>query len=438
MAYNPLNPYQPINSTNYEHASDPAVNDIHQAMDYDPYGRPVLRIDNTTVQHTSKNRVKSSDQEIMYFNTYQYTTDTNVWDDAITGTAAANFNSYTGNVELTVGSAAGDQIIRQSRRIIRYIPGRQSEITFAVKFEAPVLGVRKRLGLFDAEDGFYFEDGGDMNYYMVIRRNTPSGVQEDRIARQDWNVDRLDGTGPSGITADPTKQQMVCMEYEWYGAGQVEINWIYNNNKYPIHRYNTANELDRTWCSTPFLPVRYEVTNVTGAAGTHRLHLGSTSILAEGLSTLIGREVNANSPITGKTTAAANTFYPILSIRLKSNRLRGVVIPIDLQAATIDNTTIFYRLVLNPTLTNANWTSVSTESFVEYDVSATATTGGQIWKTGFLSSGNQGDLMHFDPKTNPQLGRSAMGTVSDILTIEIACTQANKAAFASMNWIELR
>ncbi len=31
-----------------------------------------------------------------------------------------------------------------------------------------------------------------------------------------------------------------------------------------------------------------------------------------------------------------------------------------------------------------------------------------------------------------------MGTVSDILTVEIASINANKAGFASINWLEVR
>ncbi len=407
-------------------------------MDYDPYGAPILRIDNTTVQKTSKNRMKVSPYEIASFNSYQYTKDTDIWDESTSGTASSTVNTYMGMIEMTVGGTAGDEIIRQTRRVQRYIPGRQNEISMSVIFGTPALGIRRRYGLFDTDNGAYFEDGGDGTYYVVCRRNTASGVVEERVARADWNVDRLDGTGASGITADSTKIHLMVIEYEWYGAGQVEFKFIVNNNAYPIHQFNHGNRSSEPWSAPPFLPVRAELTNVAGTAGTHTFYTGSFSALIEGDVGPLGVESNAATPITGRTLTTANIFYPVLSIRLKSDRLQGVVLPFDLQAATLDNTQIFYRLVLNAVLTGADWQPTSAEGFVEYDASATAQTNGRILKTGFIGTYQQGIAVKFDDRTTNQLGRSSMGTVSDILTVEIASVGANKAAFASINWLEVR
>jgi hypothetical protein len=426
------------NSTNYFHSFEPNTNDLVHAMDYDPYGAPVLRIDNTTAQHTSKNRAKVSNYEIIGFNSYQYSKDTDIWDETTTGTASSTLNTYYGMIDMAVGGTAGDQIIRQTRRVIRYIPGRQSEVAMGVIFGAPTTGIRRRFGIFDDFNGAYFEDGGDGTYYVVCRRNTPAGVVEERVARADWNVDRLDGVGASGITANPMAVQLMVIEYEWYGAGQVEFKFVINNNAYPIHQFNHGNVSLQPWSAPPFLPVRAELTNVAGTAGSHTFYVGSASILSEGTVGPLGVDSNVATPVAGRPLAVANTFYPVLSIRLKSDKLAGVVLPVDFQAATLDNTQIFYRLVLNPVLTNANWQSVSAEGFVEYDVSATAQTNGRILNTGFLGTYQQGLTVRLDPRAINQLGRRSMGTVSDILTVEIASVNANKAGFASLNWIEVR
>jgi hypothetical protein len=205
-----------------------------------------------------------------------------------------------------------------------------------------------------------------------------------------------------------------------------------------VHQFNHANRSSEPWSAPPFLPVRAEITNVAGTAGSHKFFTGSFSVLIEGEVGPLGVESNAATPITGRTLTAANTFYPVLSIRLKSDRLQGVVLPFDIQAATLDNTQIFYRLVLNPILTGASWQSVTAEGFTEYDVSATAQSNGRILKTGFIGTYQQGIAVKFDNRTTNQLGRSSMGTVSDILTVEIAAVVANKSAFASINWIEVR
>ena len=308
-----LNP----NSTNYTHSSEPNTNDLVQAMTYDPYGQPVLRIDDTTKQHTSKNRVKVSTNEITDFATYTNGKDADIWDEEITGTASAAHDLYLAMVVLQVGSTAGDSIKRQTKRVQRYLPGRQSEMSMVYRWDPVSEGVRRRVGIFDEENGAYFENDGT-TFNVVIRRNTSGGIVETRVARENWSDDKMDGTGPSGITLDPTKIQQMVIEYEWYGAGQVEFKFIIDNNSYPLHKFNHANRIETTWSGNAALPVRVELTNVTGVAGPHYFYQGSHSFQSESTTTLLGRQKSQSSTIAGKTLQSANTFYPMVAIRLKS------------------------------------------------------------------------------------------------------------------------
>lgn len=403
-----------------------------------PWGNKVLQVDDDTVQHTSKNRRKISSYEIISFNTFQHGDDPEIWDTAITGSSIALFDPYMGMMNLQVGGNTGDQVIRQTRRVVRYIPGRSNEISMAVKFTTPTTGVRRRFGVFDEFNGAFFEDGGDGNYYVVCRRNSSSGVIETKIPRFNWNIDKLDGTGPTGIVADPTKMQLMVIEYEWYGTGQVEFKFIIDNNAIAIHRFNHANISETAWSSTPFLPVRAEITNFGGVPGPHSFYVGSTSVLAEGDVGPIGIEYNVASPITGKSAGQSNNFVPVISIRMQSDKLDSCIIPVDFQAATLDNTGLFYRIVLNSVLTNAVWNPVGNNSFCEYDIAATAQTNGKLLKSGYISPTSQGTVYKFTEKILNQLGRKNMGTVSDVLTIEVATVNSNKSVFGTLNWVEVR
>lgn len=406
-----------------------------------PWGRTVVTVDDDTVQHTSKNRRKVSTFEVTDFVTFKTGKDTRIWDEKTTGTASSTHEPYLGMVRLEVGSDAGDEVIRQTKRVQRYIPGRQSEVSMAVIFGTPTTGVRRRFGLFDENDGAYFEDGGNGIYYVVTRRNTAGGVVEDRVARENWNVDKLDGTGPTGIVVDPDNVQLICIEYEWYGAGQVEFNFIIGNNKIPVHQFNHANNIPDTWSSTATLPVRIELTNVTGAAGTHTFYQGSHSFATEGTTTLLGRQRNISSDITGKTLTDANTFYPVVAIRLKSNSLNSVVIPDVFSGATLDNTNVFIRILEDVTLTGGTWVSYSAESPVEYNITATSFTGGEVVDTKFISSGNMGESTGFPERSITQIQRkttTTLGDTSTVFLIAIASTGSNKAGWASLGWIEVR
>jgi len=432
-----LNP----NSTNYVHSHEPSTNDLVQAMTYDPYGQPVLRIDDTTKQHTSKNRVKVSGHDITDFSTYTFSKNELNWDEQVTGTGSVVHVPEYGMVKFEVGPNAGDEVIRQTKRVQRYIPGRSAEVAMSVIFGTPTTGIRKRIGLFDNTDGVYFEDGGDGTYYVATRRKVGASFVDTRVAREDWNYDKLDGTGPSGIVADPTALHHIVIEYEWYGAGQVEFKYIIDNNSFPVHRFNHANHQAYPWASTASLPVRCELTNVAGTAGTHEFYQGSHSFATEGNTELLGRQNSISNTITGKTLTAANTFYPVVALRLKTTALNSVVLPDSFSGATLDNTNVFIRLVEGANVTGGTWVSYSDDSPVEYNITATGYTNGIPIETVFVSATNQGNIFRLNPRAITQIDRkttTTLGDTSDTLIVAMASTNANKAAFANLGWIEVR
>lgn len=388
-------------------------------------------------EYTSKGRLKVSNPEVIFFNTFQYGIETDVWDSFTANGGAVAFDSSTSSVDMSVSSTLNSECIRQTLNVQRYIPGRSSELTFAIKLNTPVVGIRRRFGLFDGIDGIYFEDNGG-DYACVLINSDGITPTIDRVSRDNWNGDKLNGSGASGITADPTKQQIVAIDYEWYGGGQVIFSFIINGEKRVIHTFNTGNVLAVPWCKTPFLPIRLELKNTTGIAGTHHLYQGSNSLVVEGISSRLGTLQNMITPPAGVVLTTANTFYPVLSIRLKSTMLKGVVLPISFQAATLDNTSVYYKVIRNTTL-NGTWVDMAdTNAFTQYNYTATgAISGGTVLDSGFLSPSATAAVV-LPSAANYQLGRSTLGTVSDMFTIAIAATNANKDGVASLTWIEQR
>ena len=308
-------------------------------------------------------------------------------------------------------------------------------------FGTPTTGIRRRFGMFDELNGFFFEDSGDGTYRCTLRRNTAGGVVEESFTRDQWNVDKLDGTGSSGITADPTAIQHMSIEYEWYGAGMIEWNFIIDNNKYPIHRIYHANRHDHTWAAKGALPVRIELENIGGTAGTHTFYQGSHSFATEGSTEILGRQNSISNPITGYNLTNSGTFYPVVAIRLKNTALDSVVIPDEFSASTLDNTNIFVRAIELPTITGGTWVSFGADSAVEYNITATGYSGGSILSTTFVNATNQGTVFKFPDRSLTQLLRNTtttLGDTSGVFLIAVASVNSNKDAFASLGWIEVR
>ena len=388
-------------------------------------------------QFSNSNRLKVAPYQTVFFNTFQYGKETDVWDESVTGTASAAWNQYSSNIVMQVGSTAGSKIVRQTKNVMRYIPGRGATLAFAIRLTPPVAGVRRRFGLFDENNGAYFEDNGGV-YSYVIRSNVSGTVQETRVYRDDWNGEKFDGNGWTGVTADPTKQQMISINYEWYGAGMVQFNWLMKNETIHSHTFENSNTNNGVWCGTPFLPIRLELENVTGAAGTHYLYQGSNSLIQEGEPEKLGTLLSVSNPITGTTMSSSNTYYPIISLRLKSNNLTGVMLLRSLQAATNDNTNVYWTLIQNATLTGGTWVDhPDPNSFMQYNTTQTAVSGGTTLVSGFTVSGGS-SLVTLDEKAALQLGRSSLGTVSDTYTLACASPNTNKSALAVLNWIEQR
>jgi hypothetical protein len=320
---------------------------------------------------------------------------------------------------------------------MRYIPGRGATLAFAVRLEQPKVGIRRRFGLFDENNGVYFEDDGG-TYSYVIRSSVTGITTETRVYRDDWNGEKFDGNGWTGVTADPTKQQMISINYEWYGAGIIQFAWLMKNETIASHTFDNSNTNPGVWCSTPFLPIRLEIENVTGVAGTHYLYQGSNSLIQEGEPEKLGTLLSISNPITGTTMSSANTYYPIISIRLKSNNLTGVMLLRSLQAATDDNTNVYWQLLQNATLTGGTWVNhPDPNSFMQYNITQTAVSGGSDLLSGFVINGS-GALVDLDIKAALQLGRSGIGTISDTYTLVCASPNTNKKALAVLNWIEQR
>ncbi len=87
-------------------------------------------------------------------------------------------------------------------------------------------------------------------------------IQEHRVSQDEFNLDPIDGTGPSGYNINLNKMQMVGLQYSWYGAGFVDFmvrgsegNWVF------VHRMRNNNVNDEAYMRSGNLPVRYSIEN---------------------------------------------------------------------------------------------------------------------------------------------------------------------------------
>jgi hypothetical protein len=86
-----------------------------------------------------------------------------------------------------------------------------------------------------------------------------SKTVDTKYPQSSWNIDKCDGTGPSGYNIDLTKMQMFYMDYSWYGAGF--IRWGFrgpDGNVFYCNKVINNNVNKEAYMRSGNLPARYE------------------------------------------------------------------------------------------------------------------------------------------------------------------------------------
>jgi hypothetical protein len=291
----------------------------------------------------------------------------------------------------TVATTASgtDSAILDSAERGRYQPGNEGEIGIGIRMDSATrTGSQKaEWGAFTDVDGFIF--GLDSaGFYVAVRKDST-----DLITRQaDFNVDRFDGTGPSGLTLDLLKGNIFQVDFTWYGFGNIIFHVVTAGldgiqRKYILHRFTpTAGQST----NNPNLPLRARLQN--GGTAT-----AQTMYVAGRQYSIFGR-YNPNRRSNGHflstpLTGIGTTFVPVMSFRRKTAFATVSAKSSSMEA--LANANMYWQLRLNGTLTGAVYgtpaNTTAAETCMEVDTTATAITGGQVINAGGIISASVGN-----------------------------------------------
>jgi len=214
----------------------------------DAFGR--LRVSNPLTLFDSSNRYH----------------DNGLWNTSTASGGAATFNLNQGLVDLSVNTTNGSQVLRETTKVFSYQPGKSLLILNTFVLAPAQDNLRQRVGYFGTDNGIYLqlENVATKPTISFVERSLVTGsVTETRISQAGgvygpgdtgWNVDKLDGTGPSGITLDPTQAQILFTDIEWLGVGTVRLGFVIDGNFILCHKFNHANLIASTYITTASLP----------------------------------------------------------------------------------------------------------------------------------------------------------------------------------------
>jgi hypothetical protein len=286
------------------------------------------------------------------------------WAEKTSGAGASTYVPARVCTELSVTSGT-DSVVRQTKQRFVYQPGRSLLIlsTGVLARTAVAAGATSRVGFFDDDNGLFFELA-DTTMNVVRRSN---GADLERVPQSSWNIDKLDGTGPSSVTLDPTKAQIFGLDLQWLGVGRVRMVFDIGGQVIPVHEFQQANVRDVVYMINSNLPVRYELLSTGGARTMDHI---CVSVTGEGVVSPAGVAKSVDRGIS-TITANGGQYVPLVSLRLKSSHLNAAVLPIGVNVLSPSAAEFLWRLVLNPTVAGvdaASWVGLA-DSAVEYDIS---------------------------------------------------------------------
>lgn len=354
-----------------------------------------------------------------------------LWDETVAVSGTATHDSASASILLAVTNASGSQVIRQSREYMYYEPGKAMQLFFTGTFGAVKANCVQRIGYFDANNGLFLEHNGT-TLKVVVRSNMSGSVVDNPTFQANWNLDRLDGTGPSGLTVDLTKSQLLVLEFLWLGVGPCRWGFYLNGQIIYVHQREHSNSDIGPYMATPSLPMRYEIINTGATSGATTMQQLCCSVLSETANAPIGIRHSANTGNTGKTFTGNNA---LLTIRLKSAFKRATLIPRNVSFMSTSPDNLLYQVILNGTIGGTpSYSSVGTDSAVEYDVAGTTVTGGTLISSGYVSTTSR--AIDIELSSRIRLAANIAGA-SDTLSLVVGpMSGGSVTAAGSIDWQE--
>lgn len=356
-----------------------------------------------------------------------------------TGGTLAYSNAQS-SVLMSVNSANNAEVVRESKYVMTYQPGKSLLIMNTFVFNSPKTGLRQRVGYFGVKDGIFLEQDGDI-LYLVLRSNVTGTVIETRVAQSDWNIDKFDGTGYShqgeeghGETLDISKTNIFWIDIEWLGVGDVRCGFVVNGALKVAHIFHNDNVNTSTYMSTACLPIRYEIKNTATQANSAMMKQICSSVISEGGYEPRLEQFLAGGELTKTTLSNTATYYNLVSLRLRPGRLDSVVKIDSGSVLGESNQNYMYKVVINPQVAGLVWQNHSHSNNAQYSVTGSKVTGGRVVATGYITS-VQGSIDLRAADVYLQIGRT-LGGNSDIITLAVQSDSPTKTAAGMLGWVE--
>ena len=393
-------------------------------------------------------RLRVSEPTGLFDNQFTYNLSPLVYETITTGSGASiAFDSTNRTALMTFASTpSGGRAFMQSYEYIPYQPGRSQAAFLTFNMNGGVANTVKFVGLSDGTNGVEFQMNGTTPQFEIYS-GTNNG--NEIVTQSNWNLDKLNGTGSSGITLDASKTQILVIDLQALYVGRVRVGFDINGLVYYAHQFTHANGVTTPYVQSANLPIRCGMT-ASGTVSTTMNFICSAVMSEGGSADVRGRGFTTE----GTVSAASGTRTHILSVRPKTlfNSLvnRGKYELDNVNVVVTGTSAVLWELCLGQAISGTTTFNDVNTTYSAFEFNTAGTISGSptiVIASGYCggtgaANGAQSisvkDIRYISSKYPITL--DASGAVRSIGTLSVIVTGigGNSACRCSLNWREIR
>jgi len=382
-------------------------------------------------------RIKTSEAYTVFESIHRYEKSGD-FSEQTSGTASVTYLPNESSLALGIGTAQGDSVSLETFKVFPFQTGKSLQAMMAFTFAPTKTGLRQRAGYFSRQNGVYLEQDGGTTY-IVWRTYVSGSVVNTRIAQNDWNIDQLNGDGPSDYVLNLEHSQMMWIELSSMGSGSIRIGFAIDGYFIPVHQVNNSNNNDTALFTTASLPLRFEIENIAATSGVSTMKQMNTAVISNGG---FYKQKEQWTVVSNGQVEVGESYTPLIALRLAPGRTDAVVTSSALNIYPVSADDFEWALIRNPsTLIGGTWTTYSPKNNVQFNKTATSMSGGVALFEGFFGSQNQNPVPMAEQSIDNfayQMGRTNSDSpVSDVFVLCCRVVSGTGTVKASLSWHDL-
>lgn len=364
---------------------------------------------------------------------HEYDTNPLLWYEvsATGGNATFDANSH---VKLNTTGTPGSRIQRQTKLRPKYQPSKSQKADLTFSFDGWQSGHNALVGYGDDSDGIFLRKRPD-GVESILLRGYGSTVTE--VLRDGWDNPLL--RFKEALNCDLTKAQILSIDLQWLGVGDVRSAFSMDRVKRTFHRFEHKNALTAPYMATATLPILYEIENVSGNTPAFLRQICCAVSSEGGFES--GRAMRNGFPGSVATKSVTTAWTPLVSVAGaqlfagKANRIPRIMESFGVYTTGPVQFGIWY----NPALTGATWASVvpASSSWI-VDTAATVMSGGFLIQHDMVATGGGSGRAALTPTARSAWPLGRLGSQFDHYTLAARTLTGSETCTGFVNCAEFR